>query len=225
VKVQPLSLARPLLIALSTAGNPAIPFLLEAKRATMKSIWTKNQFFLICIISCFSPVFLTGHPVEAMTERRSVKPSVQSAQHAPPKRNQSKLLMEQSTNQPSLLQELQQASEGLLFMSENDYPLTAFVWEQAANGFNTDMLLAKAGHPAGTLVETRTVDNFFRNAIRDDLYGEEAAARFRQVVELLKTRLTDLQVYRLGEISIDVYVVGKTATGDLAGYSTRVIET
>lgn len=133
--------------------------------------------------------------------------------------------MEQSTPQPSLLQELQQASEGLLFMSENDYPLTAFVWEKAADGFNPDLLLARAGHPAGTLVETRTVDNFFRNAIRDDLYGEEAAARFRQVVELLKARLTDIQVYRLGEISIDVYVVGKTSTGDLAGYSTRVIET
>lgn len=133
--------------------------------------------------------------------------------------------MEQSTNQPSLLQELQQASEGLLFISENDYPLTAFVWEKAADGFNTDTLLAKSGHPAGTLVETRTVDNFFRNAIRDDLYGEEAAARFRQVVELLKTRLTDIQVYRLGEISIDVYVIGKTANGDLAGYTTRLIET
>ncbi len=156
---------------------------------------------------------------------RPVKPSVPFAQHAPPKRKQSKLLMEQSTNQPSLLQELQQASEGLLFMSENDYPLTAFVWEKAADGFNTDTLLAKSGHPAETLIETQTVDNFFRNAIRDDLYGEEAAARFRQVVELLKTRLTDIQVYRLGEISIDVYVIGKTSTGDLAGYSTRVIET
>jgi hypothetical protein len=34
-----------------------------------------------------------------------------------------------------------------------------------------------------------------------------------------------LQVYRLGKIEIDVYVVGETPTGNLAGLSTKVIET
>jgi len=44
-------------------------------------------------------------------------------------------------------------------------------------------------------------------------------------VETLKSHLTDIKVYRLGERSIDVYIAGKTPSGDLAGLSTKVIET
>jgi hypothetical protein len=42
---------------------------------------------------------------------------------------------------------------------------------------------------------------------------------------VLETNLTDLRVYRVGTISITVYVVGKTSCGDLAGVTSTVIET
>ena len=45
------------------------------------------------------------------------------------------------------------------------------------------------------------------------------------LVETLKSHLSDIQVYRLGERSIDVYIAGKTSEGDLAGLSTKVVET
>jgi hypothetical protein len=32
-------------------------------------------------------------------------------------------------------------------------------------------------------------------------------------------------VYRLGTVEIDVYIAGKTPSGDLAGVSTKVVET
>jgi hypothetical protein len=56
--------------------------------------------------------------------------------------------------------------------------------------------------------------------------GQNAtAAKFREVRAVLEKNLTQLQVFRVGTISIKVYVVGKTACGALAGVSSTVIET
>lgn len=49
--------------------------------------------------------------------------------------------------------------------------------------------------------------------------------KFQTLVTKLKDNLTDIKVYRLGTIDIDVYIVGKTPSGDLAGIFTKVIET
>jgi hypothetical protein len=42
---------------------------------------------------------------------------------------------------------------------------------------------------------------------------------------MLKNNLCDIKVYRFGRRNIDVYMVGKTPTGDYAGLATKVVET
>lgn len=127
-----------------------------------------------------------------------------------------------------ILEQLKQASEGLLMMSESDYPFETFLWESAAPA--TDVkALQQTGHNADTPVKVVTVDDFFQVATTpEDWHGEEEkemVAKFKALVNTIKTNLSNPQVYRLGKIEIDVYVVGETVTGDLAGISTKVVET
>jgi hypothetical protein len=44
-------------------------------------------------------------------------------------------------------------------------------------------------------------------------------------VKTLHDNLSDLKVYRLGTIDIDVYLVGRANEGNYAGLYTKVVET
>jgi hypothetical protein len=49
--------------------------------------------------------------------------------------------------------------------------------------------------------------------------------RFQNLVSVLKQNLSQLQVYRVGNTNIDAYIVGVTPGGELAGLSTKLVET
>jgi len=70
---------------------------------------------------------------------------------------------------------------------------------------------------------------FFRNCAQEKEWQDEIqkqnVSKFQSLVKTLKDNLTDIKVYRIGTINIDVYIVGKTASGDLVGISTKVVET
>lgn len=124
--------------------------------------------------------------------------------------------------------QIKTAAEGLVFMSESDYPLEPFLWEVTAP-VTPEKVRQQTQHSQDTPVQVVPVDNFFSVATTpEDWYGEEekeTVTRYQNLVNILKENLRNLQVYRLGKIEIDVYVVGETPTGNLAGLSTKVIET
>jgi glucose dehydrogenase len=74
-----------------------------------------------------------------------------------------------------------------------------------------------------------TVDDFFALAIQEEDWHDEeereTVQRFRQLVSILKQNLSQLQVYRVGDRSIDAYIVGVTPDGDWAGLATKLVET
>ena len=123
---------------------------------------------------------------------------------------------------------LKQASNGLLCTSESEYPFEAFLWSGVAPVTEVKVL-QQTNHPQDTPLEVVEVNDFFRVATTsEDWHGEEEkqmVARFKALVNTIKTNLSNAQVYRLGKIEIDVYVVGESSTGDLAGLSTKVVET
>jgi len=133
-----------------------------------------------------------------------------------------------SISNSQIIDKLKNASDGLLWLSESDYPFEPVLWASVEDLTN-DKLLEKLGKSPDTLVEVRDIDRFFAWAIaEEDWHDEEEKAeveKYCQLVEVLKTNLTDLKVYRVGEIEIDVYIVGKTPDGNLAGLSTMVVET
>ncbi|BAB78346.1 nuclease A inhibitor family protein (plasmid) [Anabaena sp. FACHB-709] len=129
-----------------------------------------------------------------------------------------------------ITEKLKQASDGLLMMSESEYPFEVFLWSnQAQEPLTNQKLLELTGHPPETSVETVDLDYLFRNCAvekewHDDIQKQDVQ-KFQTLVTKLKDNLTDIKVYRLGTIDIDVYIVGKTPSGDLAGIFTKVIET
>ncbi len=112
-------------------------------------------------------------------------------------------------------------------MSEADYPFEVFRWE--AQKLTASTVIQQTGHTPDTCVKVVPLDDFFENATQEeDWYNDEekeTVLRYLALVETLKTNLSDVQVYRLGTVEIDVYIAGKTPSGDLAGLSTKVVET
>ncbi|AFY33959.1 nuclease A inhibitor family protein [Calothrix sp. PCC 7507] len=133
-------------------------------------------------------------------------------------------------NNTEILDQLKQASDGLLFQSESEYPFEVLLWEHPDNiPLTPTKVLEQTGHSAGTPVKAVAVDDFFKVAVTgEDWHGEEerqTVNRFQTLVQTLKENLSDLQVYRLGETEQDVYVIGQTPSGDSAGLATKAVET
>jgi hypothetical protein len=130
-------------------------------------------------------------------------------------------------NDDALLESLKQASDGLLYTSESDYPFTVYSWQ--ADTLTPEQVLTLTGHPKNTPVQTADFDKFFAQTTQEkDWYGPKekaTVAKYQQLVKTLKDSLKDIQVYRVGETEMDVYIVGKTPTGALAGISSKVVET
>jgi hypothetical protein len=133
------------------------------------------------------------------------------------------------TNQASeLLRLLQEATDGLLWMSESDYLFEVVYW-QARSSITPQELLKLTNHSSDTAITTVNFDAFFENVTQpQEWHGElerETVQRYQHLVEILKTHLSDLQVYRVGNIHLDVYIIGKTTSNELAGIATQAVET
>ena len=128
----------------------------------------------------------------------------------------------------SIATQLQQASNGLLFLSETDAPFEVIHWP-AQGELPLPKLLQLTGHSPDAPVELRTVDDFFAIAtVEEDWHDQderETVQRFHNLVSILKQNLSQLQVYRVGSIDIDAYIVGVTDGGEWAGLSTKLVET
>lgn len=129
-----------------------------------------------------------------------------------------------------ITEKLKQASDDLLMMSESDYPFEVFLWTgQGKESLTNQKLLQLTSHSQDTPIETVDLDYFFRNCAEEKDWQDETqkqnVQKFQSLVKILKDNLIDIKVYRLGTVSIDVYIVGKTISGDLAGISTKVVET
>ncbi|ALF56006.1 nuclease [Nostoc piscinale CENA21] len=130
----------------------------------------------------------------------------------------------------NVIQQIQQTSYDLLMMSESEYPFEVVFWSgEGQESLTNQKLLQLTNHPLETPIETVELDYFFRNCAEEQEWHDELqkqnVQKFQTLIKTLKDNLTNIKVYRLGSISIDVYIIGKTAANDLAGVSTKVIET
>lgn len=135
-----------------------------------------------------------------------------------------------------LIEQLQRATSGLLWTSESDSPFAAFVWEKPPSllgnvkgNFTPQDLRERLGLPPDIPVERVEFDRFFAGVTREEDWHDKTAAeevrQYRALVELLRDSLQDITVYRVGEIEIEIYIVGQTPSGNWAGLSTQAVET
>ena len=130
--------------------------------------------------------------------------------------------------EPTRAAKIEDASQGLVFISETDAPVEPFVWS-ASTPFSPEALRAYAKIDAAEPFKTEAVDHFFRNVTvaRDwhEDVEQEQVRRFTALRDTLKDLLRDITVYRFGSTAIDVFVLGQDESGAVMGVHTKVVET
>ncbi len=130
---------------------------------------------------------------------------------------------------PSAVAALKKASKGLLYPSESDASFEVFTWKNLGGTLTHEKLLTLAGRDPECPVEVTTTDDFFAEltAYKDDHSPEEKAVvqGYRTLRQAVKEHLIDAKTFRVGEIEVAVYLVGKTPEGDWVGLKTLSVET
>ncbi|NEP89831.1 MAG: nuclease [Okeania sp. SIO2C2] len=129
-----------------------------------------------------------------------------------------------------IFEQLDELVKDLLWMSESDYPFEVFIWEFGEEiSLNNEIVLKITKHSLETTVKVIEFEVFFRLVIREKDWHNaeeyEVVRKYQKLVSMMKQYLSDLKVYKVGEVRKDVYIVGKTNTGDYAGIATVSIET
>ena len=134
----------------------------------------------------------------------------------------------ESSPDRDLLIQLERATTDLHWYSEAEYPWQVFYWHDAAT-FSTDSLLQVGNYAPETSIVIQELSSFFENATTVETWHNEAekleAQRYRQLIELLTCNLCDINVYLLGTIEIDAYVLGRTKHHAIAGLTTKIVAT
>lgn len=113
---------------------------------------------------------------------------------------------------------LKTAAEGLIFTSETDAELEPFVW--GVRHAPTPKRLAKLSQRGDDPpIEKLELAAFFRAVPKSE------KAKFAALAKVLEANLTDIEVYKVGEVNLVVFIVGKTKDGKWAGLRTEVVET
>ena len=131
-----------------------------------------------------------------------------------------------SISERKLIQELETATKDLLWFSESEYPFKVFYWRNV--DFSIDTLLQRYNYPPKTKVVVKDWQSFFADAIKqEDWYNKTEIAqtkRYQDLVNLITQNLKNIRVYLLGQVEIDVYILGET-TEAIAGLATKIIAT
>ena len=125
-----------------------------------------------------------------------------------------------------IIARLRQASSDLLWSSESDYPFEVVTWQQGVELTPTALLSNLTGDDH---VESIALNDLFSPIITvENWYEDEELAlvdRYKALLQTIESNLLEVQVFRVGEIEIAIYIIGKTAAGDIIGLKTYMVET
>lgn len=135
-----------------------------------------------------------------------------------------------ASTEQAVRERLERASEGLLYLSEDEASFRFFHLPfPAEEPLEAERFAARLEVPAGTRVEERSLESFLAGHIEESDPADPAAqgqvARFRALREALRETLGEVRVFRVGEVEIHCYLVGRGPRGDVMGLSTRALET
>ncbi|MEA5458464.1 nuclease A inhibitor family protein [Arcicella sp. LKC2W] len=139
-------------------------------------------------------------------------------------------LESQETASFFLKEQIQVLTTGLLYPSESDEKIEYFEMElsteEKINQANFRMF---NGIKPEINITEMDFEAFFKPLIKiEDWYGEEEkkwATDGLTLKSLLTEKTKDVQIFKVGEISIDVYLFGKAEECKWVGLKTKVIET
>jgi len=124
--------------------------------------------------------------------------------------------------------QLELSCKDLQWYSEAEYPLRVLYWRDLDN-FTPSYLLERHNYPEDTKIAIKELNTFFSSVTKQEPWHNQAeqleVQRYRQLKDLLDEHLTELKVYLLGEVEIDVYILGKTLSQAIAGIETKIVRT
>lgn len=127
-----------------------------------------------------------------------------------------------------ILSEISRSCEGLIYISETDEPITAFLSERRADEKPENTLLQLSPN-TNDQAEEINFDNFFERLTRErDWHGaieKERVQKFRTLKKTLEDNLTQLKVLKVGRVRKDIFVVGRDKDNRLLGVRTESVET
>src|SRR5690348_3064332 len=119
-----------------------------------------------------------------------------------------------------------QLSEGLLFMSETDAPLTYYELDPERSRRWPPSTAAEClqliGEDPATQVEELAPEKFFRDLRPGNEDREDQIAALQKA---MTEELKNLYGFRVGEIQINIFVLGIDDSGKVAGLRTLSVET
>lgn len=125
------------------------------------------------------------------------------------------------------IRQLEIAIADLLWLSESESPFWVIYWSDYANGDRLTILQHQ--YSTKTKIEVQEFSDFFASAIKEQPWHnqveQEEVKRYQALVNLLSKNLTDLRVYLIGSVEIDVYILGMTDHRAIAGLSTKIVAT
>ncbi len=132
------------------------------------------------------------------------------------------------TPKPDLAEQIKNVVTGLWYISETDAEILAFNGSKA-DSVKKENLLNQIGKPSETPVEERDFAELFTRLTQlQDWFGDDekaTAEKFAALKDLLEKNLKDLKVFKVGQIQLDVYVIGLDTDGNLSGIQTKAVET
>jgi hypothetical protein len=128
-----------------------------------------------------------------------------------------------------LVDELEELTDGLLFVSERDSPIVVVSWARPGGRPTARRVASLVGEPHPERLQQGTVDEFFRSvatpASSQDAEERALVRRYSALLSFLKSHLEEVRVFRFGRTTIRSYVVGVAPNGDWIGLATTQIET
>lgn len=164
----------------------------------------------------------------AKSNGQEVKPLASKAERETTEGNETAPASAEAAATDPAAQQLQQLTKDLLFMSESEAPLTVVSYDAPSGALNDAALLKLTGQPADAKVETVDLLHFLRNHTADDgiLENPALANRYKALQMFMKQELEETKVYRIGTgPQVPAYALGRTSTGQLAGFKTVLTET
>ncbi len=127
---------------------------------------------------------------------------------------------------PEIIALFKQVTTNLLWSSESDYPFEVVTWARGVNLEPTALFNKSAPNDA---IETITLADLFAPVLSiEDWYGSAELAlvnRYTDLYHAIESNLSNEKVFRVGEVEIAIYIVGKTPDGDIIGLKTYTVET
>jgi hypothetical protein len=124
--------------------------------------------------------------------------------------------------------QLQETIEGLRWPSEADYPFIVVDWPEV-EAVTVASIRDRLNLAEDTPVIVQDADSFFQAVTADKAWYNEAEKaemqRYRALVKLLSAKLTHLNVFRLGNLEIDILILGQRPNGGVVGLRTAAVET